>query len=243
MTPCDADRWLRMLRAASSARRRLVCFPYAGAGATVFTSWGKGLRDDIELRAVQLPGRQERHREPLLTRISEMRDRVLEALDALPPLPLIFYGHSLGGLLAFEVARRLATRDDGQLSLIIGACRPPHHEPRPTSIRHLPSEDFIAALERRYGSPSELRDPQLRAVALPVLRADITAAETHAFEAEPALRLAMTVLVGLRDQSSPPMLAAGWRNLATGELQVHQVDAGHLFLDTHSEWVRNHVVH
>lgn len=208
--------------------------------------WRNGLRDDIELRAVQLPGRQERLDEPLLAQLGEMRDRVVEAIDALPGLPLIFYGHSLGGLLAFEVARRLEARHDAQLDgarLIVGACRPPHHEPRPTAIRHMSSEDFISALEHRYGSPSALRDPQLHAVALPALRADITAVETHAFEQRPALAIDMTVLVGLRDRSVPPTLAAGWRSLATGELQVHQVDAGHLFLDTHSEWVRSHVVH
>ncbi|PRP91637.1 Linear gramicidin dehydrogenase LgrE [Enhygromyxa salina] len=206
----------------------------------MFQPWTASLPHDVELRVVQLPGRQERGAEAPMTQLREMVERVLEALQAIPSLPSTLYGHSLGGVLAFEVARRLEARGQAP-RLVVGACRPPHHEPRPAQIRHLPSGDFIAALERRYGTPSELRSPQLQEIALPVLRADITAVETHRFESQPTFGGDLTILVGHRDKSASPELAAGWRALTKGALRVHQIDGGHLFIDTHSEWVRQHV--
>jgi medium-chain acyl-[acyl-carrier-protein] hydrolase len=102
--------WLLRIRERPRARVRLFCFPYAGAGASMFHRWPDALRSDVEVLPVQLPGRETRYREPLHRRIEPLAAALATALGPALDRPFAFFGYSLGGLLAFETARELRRR-------------------------------------------------------------------------------------------------------------------------------------
>jgi surfactin synthase thioesterase subunit len=238
MTPLDADRWLRTRRPLARPRLRLICLPYSGGGATLFHAWPDVLPADVEVRAVQLPGRQDRLSEPPLTSVATLTERLHAALAALPPAPLAFYGHSVGALVAFELSRRLQSHGTPPVALIVAARGAPHVPRRLSPMYNLPEAAFLDTLHRRYGSPlSLLQNAQLMELCLPSLRADLMASDTYVYTPSEPLRLPVTVLHGRQDSALPAADVAAWRELAAGPVEVHEIDAGHLFVDTHRPWV------
>ncbi len=102
--------WLIRNRRDSDARLRLFCFSYAGGGASVFRLWAAGLPKGVEVCAVQLPGRENRIAEPLISSIDELTPLLCDALLQHCDLPFVFFGHSTGALTAFELSRELRRR-------------------------------------------------------------------------------------------------------------------------------------
>jgi len=230
--------WLPAYRALPSPRVRLICCPYAGASATLFHAWPSGLPADIEVRALQLPARQSRLRERPLTRVAPIVDGIVAALGTLSPAPLALYGHSFGSLIAFEVARRLSALGAPPIALVVAARRPPHLPHARTNLYALPEPELLATLNRSYGTPwSILRDRDLMELALPPMRADMEAIETHVHVDGEPLNLPVTVARGLRDPALSADEAAKWSELVRGGAPVREIDAGHFFMDTHRAWV------
>ncbi|HWO18854.1 MAG TPA: alpha/beta fold hydrolase [Kofleriaceae bacterium] len=239
MKPADVDRWLRCRRPVQACRARLLCLPYAGGGATVFHAWPDELPADIEVRVLQLPGRQDRLGEPTLSSIDAIVDKVLPMIAALPRAPLVLYGHSFGGLLGFELARRIQRSGMPPVELlVIGARRAPHLPARLVDLHGLPDAPFAEALHQRYGMPRVVIDtPDLLELVLPSARADLTAVETHVYAPGEPLGTPVVVLRGLRDTSLELSEVEGWRELVAGPVEIREVDAGHFFVDTHRPWV------
>lgn len=103
--------WILPLRVNPNARTRVLCFPHAGGGTATYRSWAP-LASELEVWAVALPGREHRFGEPATSsvreRVARIADDCLEELGA--ALPVVLFGHSMGALLAFEVARELRRR-------------------------------------------------------------------------------------------------------------------------------------
>ncbi|WP_093799782.1 thioesterase II family protein [Streptomyces sp. Wb2n-11] len=157
MTVIDADRgsrWFRRHRRAGAARARLVCFPHAGGTATLFHHWPGRIPGDVELLAVQYPGRQERFAEPCIEDMTEPADRITGALEPVlagpRPLPLVLFGHSLGSAVAYEVARRLDERHGIVADRVIVSGRGAPHLERGGKL-HLLDDDRLIASARRLG--------------------------------------------------------------------------------------------
>ena len=233
MNAFQAAQWLRVRKPSSAPRLRLVCASYAGGGAQVFHSWPDALPKDIEVCAIQLPGRQDRLGETPLKRVAEITPRLVDALAGIPPAPTVLFGHSFGSLVAFDLARQMQANGTPFLSLIVGARDAPHLPPRESSIYDLPKPAFFAAIHRRYGTPMALmEEAELMELALPSLRADMEALETYVPTPGALLSVPITVLRGSRD-SVPLERAAAWGELTRLQCNVHEVDAGH-FSSTHS---------
>lgn len=234
----DPQRWLPTMVARPAARWRLVCFPYAGGGATVFRSWHR-VWEDTEVRALQLPARQERLMESGVTSVERIVDAVDAALAALPPLPTAFYGHSFGGLVAYEVTRRLAALQRAPFALVVGGRRAPHLPRRESDLSGLPDSAFISRLDEVYASTlgaTVRENPDLLALVMPSLRADFTAFEAYVPVERSPLHVPVTVLRGLNDARVTESDAAGWQQSTSRHLVVHTVDAGHFFLESHGSW-------
>jgi medium-chain acyl-[acyl-carrier-protein] hydrolase len=157
---------------------RLFCFPYAGAGAAAYRLWPNHLPESIEVVAVHPPGRAHRLREPPLTRIETMVESALTHLGSLLDRPFAVFGHSLGAVVAGEFARVLQTQGRPAAHLFVSSRPSPRGVEQP--VHQLPQDDFLDAVNARYqGIPEEIRaHPDLLALLLPSLRADMEAFET-----------------------------------------------------------------
>src|SRR5690349_236164 len=101
----EAGPWLACVRPRPRSSVRLFCFAHAGGGASFFRGWAAGLPESVEVSPVQLPGRETRFREPPFTRLGQLTEALAEALRPHLDRPFAFFGHSLGALVAFELAR------------------------------------------------------------------------------------------------------------------------------------------
>jgi len=227
-------------RLVAAPRLRLVCIPYAGGAAALYRSWAKDLPSTIDVCPVELPGRGLRLGEPLITDMTAMAEHIAAAIAELPGnLPLALFGHSMGARIAFEMARRLDRR---VAHLFASAApgpglrrpRPGNVHPRPVS--ELTDDEFKQRLRSLGGTPPQvLANDDLMAHFLPILRADFLVIEHY--RVDPALRISspITVFTGAADHgitASDPVVHA-WRDRTTARARIHQVDAGHFFLDTH----------
>lgn len=215
---------------------RLYCFAYAGGNASsVFMSWQNALPEHVEICAVQLPGRGARYGEPMFRDITALVDRLAPMMERSIDRPYALLGHSLGALLAFEIARRLAAA---------GAARPRHlfvsgcHAPRfrgPPKGYHLLDDDSLVKVLRDYnGTPSEvLADRELVAMLLPSIRADFELVDTYRYRPGAELDVPMTAWAGRDDERSTPDQVSGWGLETTGPFDEVWFDGGHFFIHEH----------
>jgi medium-chain acyl-[acyl-carrier-protein] hydrolase len=224
----------------SAPRRRLICLPYAGGGVAAYQPWSRTLPADIEVVAAQLPGRESRLSEPALRSITAMVDALLPAVRAATDLPYALFGHSMGAVLAFELARALhADGAPAPVRLFVSARRSPDATDPANAVRALPDANFLDELQRRYGAiPAVVREhAELLELVLPVLRADIEAIETY--RAVPGARVAcpVHVLGGVDDGYPLPSELGGWQRVATQPIAVTLFDGDHFFVTTEREAV------
>jgi surfactin synthase thioesterase subunit len=215
------------------ARLRVFCLPYAGGGASIYRPWVRHLPAEVQVCPIQLPGREERLSETPVTRVPLLVASVAEALTPHLDLPYVLFGHSLGALLAFELARELRRRElPGPKHLFVSAARAPHLSPREHAIHDLPETEFIAELCRRYGSmpTAVLQSAELMALLLPILRADLALLETYQHGVEPPLACPIGALTGTEDPHVRREEVAAWREHTAGGFTLQLLPGGHLYL-------------
>ena len=225
--------WLRFASRPAAAAR-LICFSYAGGGGAVYRPFALALPPSIEVVALQLPGRENRLREAPLTSLPGIVEAVVPQLTTLLDRPFAFFGHSMGSLVAYEVARALAARGaPGPAHLMVSARRAPHLGEADPPLHALPDEDFIAAIDRRYGGiPAEiLQHRDLLELLLPALRADMRAIETHRHVPGPLLDCPITVFGGSADTRAQREVLAPWREHTRGSTQLQQFAGGHFYFN------------
>jgi medium-chain acyl-[acyl-carrier-protein] hydrolase len=231
--------WLSTPRPVARPRARLVCIPYAGGSAAAYHGWLPLLPADVELVVAQLPGRGLRAREAPVTSLAVLVDALEQALTALPPLPFVLFGHSMGAGVAFELTRALRRRRRPEPAhLFVSAAAAPQL-PRADRPRHdLPEPELLTELQRFGGTPDVLlRDPELLALVLPALRADFAVLETHRYRSERPLELPITALAGTADACVAPASVEAWRVQTTGRFDLQRIDDGHFFVHTKRERV------
>nr|WP_236700637.1 alpha/beta fold hydrolase [Allosalinactinospora lopnorensis] len=180
-SPSGSALWLRSFHPSPDAETRLICLPHAVGSASSFFWLSHALSPEIEVLSVQYPGRQDRHREHPIGDIHELADRVLGALEGSLDRPFAFFGHSMGALIAFETALRLAQRA-GRRPLRLFASSRSAPSRRGGEVLDFDDDASLIARLRKLGGTNEqfLADPELLATVLPVARADYRAVETYA---------------------------------------------------------------
>jgi pyochelin biosynthetic protein PchC len=223
--------WFRRPRPVAAPRARLVCFPHAGGTAGFYRSWARLLPADVELLAVQYPGREDRINDPLIGDLGQLADRVAGALSPATGPPLALLGHSLGAKVAYEVALRLAGQAGPRLSGLVVSGHPGPGRERP-SAWHLASDDVLCAeLRRSGGTPEEtLLHPELLGLILPILRNDYQAVETHRLVPRPALRCPVLAVLGDHDREVTAEDADAWSAVTTGRFTRRVYPGGHFYL-------------
>lgn len=224
--------WITGQKCDSRAQMSLFCFAHAGGGASVFRLWSEGLPRSIRVIPVQLPGREDRIKEPPYTRMVALLDPLLRALRPHFDLPFAFFGHSLGALIAFELARELARRNErGPVRLFASARRAPHLPRSRRLIYHLPASEFIRELKTYKGTPSAvIADPDLLALLLPTIRADFALNETYTYAAGPLLACPISALGGVEDDHVNPDELEAWAKETHGDFSIRMFPGGHFYL-------------
>lgn len=214
-------------------RLRLFAFAHAGRGASLFVPWRAVLPAWIEMVAVQLPGREGRINEPAFTRLDDAVAALLPEILPLLDQTYAFFGHSMGALLGYELARALRRRGaPAPIALALSGRRAPT-VPNPDPPLHgLSDADFVETMRTRYdGIPQiVLEQPDLMRLLLPTLRRDIEAIETHAWRPEPPLAMPFLLYGGVDDCQAPHESLAAWRPLTTAEAPLQQFPGGHFYL-------------
>ncbi|HKR64418.1 MAG TPA: alpha/beta fold hydrolase [Thermoanaerobaculia bacterium] len=222
--------WFLVPRPLAEPRKRLFCFPHAGASATAFHSWSRLLPADMELRALQLPGRTYRFSEPNIVDMGELLDRAHEAIAPFLDRPFLFFGHSMGALIAFELARRV--RSAPLEHLVVSGRRAPQLPTGVPPLHQLDDATFRNELERIFGMPRALLDdPALMAPAMPALRADFAAMEGWSYAPAAPLDVRMTALGGREDLGLRPGDIEAWQEQTTGRFASRWFDGAHFFLN------------
>jgi|ABV56586.1 medium-chain acyl-[acyl-carrier-protein] hydrolase len=215
----------------AGARRRLICFPHAGAGAAAYADWVRWLPPEVELVAVQLPGRQNRIAEEPFTEVPRMVNVLAHALRPVLDGPFAFFGHSAGAMLSYELARALhAAGRRGPDRLFLSAQPAPGRtEVRP--LHGLPEDEFLAEMVALGGIDAEIAaDPDVIGSLLDVLRADFELWERHVPTPGPPLDCPITVLAGDADPRAPRAELAAWRACTTAEFTTRFFTGGHFYL-------------
>ncbi|MER5852447.1 alpha/beta fold hydrolase [Streptomyces sp. NPDC002012] len=224
-----AESWLRRFGPATEGALRLVCFPHAGGGASSFHSFARALGPQVEVLAVQYPGRQDRRHEPPLPRLSELADRTAQALLASPGgAPYALFGHSLGALVAYETARRLDRAGATPHRLFVSARCAPTTGPGPTD--QLADDAALLAEVRRLGGGDALDDPEVQTLALPALRADYQALRSYTWQDGPGLRCPVTAMAGTEDPLCAPGDVTDWLRLSVVPGRSRVFPGGHFYL-------------
>ncbi|MEV5546747.1 alpha/beta fold hydrolase [Streptomyces sp. NPDC052309] len=224
--------WIRRYRAAPEAGVQVVCLPHAGGSATYFRPMAMALSPTAEVLAVQYPGRMDRVDEPHAGDFEELTERTLAAVRRAADRPVALFGHSMGALLAFQVARRLEAEGVVPLALFASGAQPPgrslarHTHPRT-------DEELLADLAMLGGTDERLLDhPDMRGLVLSALRADYRILRSRRRD-DATLACPVVSLTGDRDPVVAVDDAAAWAQHTTGRFDLHVFPGEHFYLDDH----------
>jgi medium-chain acyl-[acyl-carrier-protein] hydrolase len=216
------------------SRMRLFCFPYAGGTAAVFRNWPRYLPSEIEVCAVQYPGRGSRLAEPLRDDVVDVMNAVYSDLQPFLKKPFAFFGHSMGAMVSYEFARRLQREGQSEpLQLFVSGCVAPHERMFKEPTYHLPEPEFIAELRRLQGTPAEVLDnAELMQLMMPMIRADFKASQTYTYVLGPPLECLLRAFGGLKDEMVPREKVEAWSEHTRGLFRAQMLPGDHFFLNT-----------
>ena len=230
--PLPTSPWLSCSTPNPQARLRLFCFPYAGGAARIYQHWSAALPPAVEVCAIELPGHGRRLIEPPITRLDQLVDHLGAAL--LPRLnqPFMFFGHSLGGLIAFELTQWLRSRQWPLPELlVVSAARAPHLPLTEPLLHHLPKAAFLAELDRYGGTPQAIiQNDELMELLLPTLRADFALLETYRYQAQAPLSCAIAAIGGNQDAIVSLDDVRPWQIHTAAQFSLDAITGDHFFV-------------
>lgn len=226
------DSWVTFSKPNPQANLRLFCFAYAGGGALSFRTWADGLPTTVEVCPVELPGRGTRMRLAPFTQLKPLVEALAQALLPYLNKPFAFFGHSMGGLVSFELARLLRREYDLlPVHLFVSGRRAPQVPAPGRPIHALPEPAFLEELRRLNGTPEAvLKNTELMRLLLPILRADFTVIETYVYATEPPLDCPISAFGGLQDVDISCDDLEAWRNQTSASFSLEMLPGNHFFM-------------
>lgn len=204
--------------------------PARRGSASFYVPVADALSPGVDVAAIQYPGRQDRRHEPGPASVAELADRIVEALAGWDDRPLTFFGHSMGSLVAFEVARRMERTGSGPVRLFASGRRAPSRT-RDERVHTLDDDGVIAELRALAGTDAQvLQDEELLRMVLPAIRSDYRAVETYRCEPGAVVHCPVTVLTGDADPRTSLEEAQAWSEHTLSDADVRAFAGGHFFL-------------
>ncbi len=254
--------WLRDYHRAAPGTPRLLCLPHAGGSASFYFPLSQRLAPRAQTLAVQYPGRQDRRAEEPVADIGTLADHIVAALPD-DGRPLALFGHSMGAVVAFEVARRLADGPSGPAAVLMVSGRRAPSRQLVDTVHERDDAGVLAELKKLSGTDERvLGDPELLTMILPAIRADYRALARYAVARQEAVRAEaagqgsgaqspvpqgvpvqdrvgcpIVALTGDRDPVTPVADALAWAEHTTGGFESQVFPGGHFYLADQQEEV------
>ena len=233
--------WFESLPRSKAPRLRVFCFPYAGGSADVYRSWRRWLPEQIDLCLVHLPGRGRNMGRRAFSQLAPLVAEIADHISLVTDIPYAFYGHSMGGLISFELARELSQQQrTGPKHLFVSGCRAPQYPRDEPLTFNLPHDAFIAELKKLKGTPEEvLANSELMELFLDLLRADFELVETYQYHPGEPLSCPITVYGGIQDERIPVEACHQWQNQTSASCKVRMFHGDHFFVrNAETEFVK-----
>lgn len=232
--------WISQSRPNPSAQIRLFCFPHAGGGAALYRSWADLLPRNVEVRPIQLPGREMRIKDPPFSNVFELVDALAPHILPLLDKPFALFGHSMGALVAYELANRL--RQDFDLvpeRLLVSARVAPSVQLKGRPINGLPDDELIQEILQLNGIDKDVAaQAELMKLVLPTLRADLALHEGYCYSPGPLLECPIVAFGGLQDFKVSAEDLDAWRHHTTGPFTRRMLVGDHFFVSVpHSSFL------
>ena len=229
------NKWLVCPRPNPKADVRLFLFPYAGGAPAAFNKWANEFPDNIEINSIHYPGRSSRFNEAPIKDISVLVEEIYRAILPMLDKPFIFFGHSMGSVLAFELARQLSRENLLQPQILfVSACAAPQRSNPNRPIHTSSDSEFIKSLQELNGIPAEVMShSELMELLLPTLRADFEAIENYKYIAdEHQLTCPIVAFGGVNDPRINREHLEGWSYQTNTSFKSHYFSGDHFFINT-----------
>lgn len=237
----QSERWLVCPRPNPRADMRLFLFPYAGGGPTAFYKWPVEFPANIETNIVHYPGRGSRFNEAPFQKLTDLVKAIHQAIQPVLDKPFIFFGHSMGGIIAFELIRQFNLQPQ---ILFVSGCGAPQYTTSDPLIHSLPDSEFIKSLQEFNGLPADVvNNSELMQLLLPTLRADFEAFQNYKFfPNENQLTCPIIAFGGSNDTHVDHNHLEGWRHLTNGSFKSQYFSGDHFFINTERQAVAAYMI-
>ncbi len=230
----EPNPWLVWPRPNPDARLRLFCFPYAGGSSTIYRNWPVKLQTDLEVIPIELPGRGSRIKEEPFNRLTPLVEAAAQAIIPHLNRPYAFFGHSMGALVSFELARYLRRHHAHGLApshLFVSGRGAPQCDSGRLLVDTLTDAELTREMQKLNGTPPEiLSNPELMALVLPVLRADFAVWDHYVYEDEKPLACPISVYGGLQDRDMTRAHINAWGEQTSAAFRVSMFPGDHFFI-------------
>lgn len=238
-----SSKWFVRPQVKPEAKSRLFFFPYAGGAPTAFTKWCADLPSHIEGVAVHYPGRGSRFNEPVINDMPRMVADLAQNIQPLLDRPFAFFGHSMGGLIAFELTRHLRTQHlQTPRQLFISACGAPQLPDPNQKIHQLPDDEFLNELDKLNGIPAELKNPEVMSLLLPIVRADFQLVETYEYQPSEPFDLPISAFGALDDPRVNRERIDAWAIHTKAQFEPHFFSGDHFFINEAKVHILNLII-
>lgn len=213
----------------------MFCLPYAGGASDLFRDWRNALPPSIEVCPIELPGRGSRSKEKPHTDLAGLVQILGSELRTWADRPFALFGHSMGAVIAFELARYLRREYDREAThLFVSACRAPHRPMNGRPSYDLPDADFVNKVRDLGGTaPSVLQNRRFIKTVLPLLRADFKLIQTYVYKHDIPLSCPITVFGGAQDTMASLEDLNAWSEHTVSKFSLQILGGTHFFLNTH----------
>jgi surfactin synthase thioesterase subunit len=227
----DFNAWIRRYQLPDASARRLVCFPHAGGSASYYHPLSQRFSPGTDVIALQYPGRQDRRREQCIRSIDVLADKIAEQLVQLDDSPTMFFGHSMGATLAFEVAWRLEQAGRNAPAHLIASGRTAPGIACTKRVHQYSDAKLIAEIRHLSGAdPTVLDDEEILRMSLPSIRGDYEAIETYSYTPGRIINCPITAFTGDSDPRTTIEEADAWRYYTKDSFRISIFPGGHFYL-------------